>query len=363
MSDDLRAAIESAIDTEAETPDTTVETPTETSTDPAPEPVEAEQSSGTVRDALGRFVPKSGDTAAAAPPTATPATTPAGVSPQADLVAPQGGAAPVVQAPQSWSPVVREHWAALPPAVQDQIARREQQFTEAFRSVAPARQAGEQFMQAVQPFMPAIQAEGVDPITAVTNLMQFGARMRMGTPLEKAQTLAQLVKVYGVDVNSLDEALVGAAPSQPNGADPQYIQQAVQQALQPLMQAAQQRQQQTAQAAQTATRSEIDAFAADPKNEFFNDLADIVELGEKRGQQISLADAYHRAAMLHPEVSRVMLARQQGVNAQKLTQAAHKAKGAAVSVRGSAPVGNPNAPEPSSIRESIEAAIEAHSRV
>jgi hypothetical protein len=58
-----------------------------------------------------------------------------------------------------------------------------------------------------------------------------------------------------------------------------------------------------------------------------------------------------------------MLARQQGVNAQKLTAAARTAKAAAVSVRGSAPVGNPNGAEPSSIRESIEAAIESHSRV
>jgi hypothetical protein len=90
-------------------------------------------------------------------------------------------------------------------------------------------------------------------------------------------------------------------------------------------------------------------------------MADIIELGERRGRDISIADAYKQAAMLHPEVSKVMLARQQGANARQLTQNAQRARSAAVSVRGAAPVGNPAGPEPSSIRESIEAAIQAHS--
>jgi hypothetical protein len=197
--------------------------------------------------------------------------------------------------------------------------------------------------------------------------MSVTQTLRSGTQYEKAQTLAQIVKVYGVDIQALDSALVGAEP--PAGSqqqqNPQYVQQAVQQALAPLYQAAQNRQQQIAQAAEGEARSELETFAQDPANEFFQDLrhemADIIELGERRGRDISIADAYRQAAMLHPEVSKVMLARQQGANARQLTQNAQRARSAAVSVRGSAPVGNPAGPEPSSIRESIEAAISAHS--
>jgi molybdopterin-biosynthesis enzyme MoeA-like protein len=90
-------------------------------------------------------------------------------------------------------------------------------------------------------------------------------------------------------------------------------------------------------------------------------MADIIEVAERQGRQMSLAQAYERAAMLHPEVSKVMLARQQGSNARQLTQAAQRARSAAVSVKGAAPVGNPVASEPTSIRDSIEAAIAAHS--
>ena len=125
--------------------------------------------------------------------------------------------------------------------------------------------------------------------------------------------------------------------------------------------------QQFAQQADQEALTELHAFAADPANEFFNDLrgimADIVEVADRQGQTLPLKDVYIRAAMLHPEVSKVIIARQQGVNARQLTQAAQRAKGAAVSVRGSAPVGGLNGAEPTSIRESIEAAIESHSRL
>ena len=256
--------------------------------------------------------------------------------------------------------------------MQQEIAKREVEMQRFVNDTAQARHVGDAFTQAIQPFHTAIQAEGVDPITAVTNLMQLASRLRFGTPMEKAATLAQVVKAYGVDVRSLDgaldEVLNGNMQQQPQGgADPQYVQQAVQQALAPLYQAAQQRQQAQQQEAEGRTRSELQQFADDPKNEFFQHvrklMADVLDVAAKQGQELSLADAYQRAVVLHPEVSRVMLARQQGVNAQSLTEAARRAKGAAVSVRGSAPVGNPNGVEPSSIRESIEAAIESHSRV
>jgi len=244
--------------------------------------------------------------------------------------------------------------------VQQEIARRESEMARYVNEMAPARNIAERFTQTIQPFLGTIQAEGVDPLTAVRNLMQVTQTLRSGTQYEKASTLAQIVRVYGVDIASLDAALVGQAPPEGSQQRMPDVQQAVQQALAPLYQAAQSRQNQLVQAAEGEARSELEQFAADPANEFFNDLrvemADIIELGERRGRDISIADAYKQAAMLHPEVSKVMLARQQGVNARQLTQNAQRARSAAVSVRGTAPVGNPAGPEPSSIRESIEAA-------
>jgi hypothetical protein len=367
---DLRSTIESAIDAD-EGGGTEPSQPAESAPDSTPQPVEKPAGEPQIqakgdRDSLGRFIPK-GKEAPGAPGTA-PGTP--GATQQANGALPPiqpAPLAPALQAPASWSPGAREHWKTVPAAVQQEVARRESEMARYVNEMAPARNIAERFTQTIQPFLGTIQAEGVDPLTAVRNLMSVTQTLRSGTQYEKAQTLAQIVKVYGVDIQALDSALVGAEP--PAGSqqqqNPQYVQQAVQQALAPLYQAAQNRQQQIAQAAEGEARSELETFAQDPANEFFQDLrhemADIIELGERRGRDISIADAYRQAAMLHPEVSKVMLARQQGANARQLTQNAQRARSAAVSVRGSAPVGNPAGPEPSSIRESIEAAISAHS--
>ena len=373
MGEDLRGDIEAALGTDDGTPagpeptggaaPQQVDTEVDTSTPPA-------AAQPPVRDSLGRFVPKAGAPATAqeAPgASAAPSGTPAAAQPPIGAPAPAQAPAQAIPAPTGWSHGAREHWAATPAAVQQEVQRREYEMARFVNDTAPARQLGERFYQAVQPFLPTIQAEGVDPLTAVTNLMQVSTRLRMGTPGEKAATVAQIVQAYGVDLQALDSALAGQPlPQHAQGVDPNYVQQAVQQALAPLYQAAQQRQYQQAQQAEGVARSELQTFAADPKNRFFNELrdsmADMIEVAQRQGYDLSLEDAYQRAGLLHPEIGRVMMAERQGASAHQLTQAAQRAKAAAVSVNGSAPVGSPNAAEPSSIRESIEAAIEAHSR-
>jgi hypothetical protein len=366
--DDLRSTIESAIDG-AEGGDAPAAPDAPVAPDREVAPVEKPAGEPQVqakgdRDSLGRFLPK-GKEAPGAPgaPAGTPGPTQAApAQPGAIQPAPL---APAPQAPASWSPAAREQWKAIHPDVQREVARREGEMARYVNEMSSARNIAERFTQTIQPFLGTIQAEGVDPLTAVRNLMQVTQTLRSGTQYEKASTLAQIVRVYGVDIASLDAALVGQAPPQGSQQQAPDVNAAVQQALAPLYQAAQQRQNQLMQSAEGEARSELETFAADPANEFFQDLrqemADIIELGEKRGRDISIPEAYRQAAMLHPEVSKVMLARQQGANARQLTQNAQRARSAAVSVRGTAPVGNPVGPEPSSIRESIEAAIQAHS--
>jgi len=332
------------------------------------QPASEEPPGRSSRDSLGRFLPKgAAEPGQAAAPAAEAAPLP-GANPVAPAAAAAAGATPQtpaeIPAPASLSPMAREHWASTPPAIREYVAQREQQMQAWANQTAPLRNTGQAFMQAIEPFKMTIQAEGVDPITAVRNLMQVGTTLRFGTPAEKAMTVAQVVKAYGVTIEDLDAALVGAAPRD-NGTGGVNVQAEVQRALAPLMQMAQQRQQSEAQRADDQVRSELQQFSQG--KEFIGDvrglMADMIEVSQRQGYELSLQDAYDRACSLHPEVSKVIMARQQGANAQKLTQAAQRARSAAVSVRGTAPVGNPAGPEPTSIRESIEAAIEAHSRV
>lgn len=368
--DDLRGDIEAAFDGDP-APEPSPDTPEPSPAPPAADPGHGDtpeqrakpgaEEPGIVRDALGRFVKRDGT----APQTGQPAVN--AVPGQPGVVPPAPPPPTTLQAPGGWGPAVREHWASLPPQVQEHIVLREQQMQRWANDTAPLRNAGEQFLRAIEPYRMVIQAEGVDPLTAISNLMQVGQTLRFGTPNEKAQVIAQCVQTYGVDIQTLDSVLAGVVP--PQGAPQQInVQAEVQRALAPLMQAVQQRQQQAAYQTNEEARNELIAFVEDGTHEFVGDvrtiMADMIEVAARYGQDLPLQEAYDRACALHPEVSKVIMARQQGVNAQRLTQNAQRAKAAAVSVRGSAPAGKPDGHhEPSSIRESIEAAIEAHSRV
>jgi len=370
---DLREALEAAF----ETPDTEIPASSETSTEtPAapiepngeapttPEPTEGTDD-GRVRDGLGRFVKVTqvdgkGQTPEQAqqPPTGAPEQ-------------PQGHPrTPTFEKPPRDMPIpLRSTWTKLTPEWRQHIAETHAKVQQVEESYRPAVEFANRFAQAIQPYQQAIQVEtGGDPVAAVRGLMDVASRLRFGTPGEKAATVAQIVKSYGVDIEALDGALAGVAP--PPGQqqfDPMMVQQAVQAQLAPLFQQAQARRAQQEQQTAAAVRTELQTFAADPKNEFFEDvrdlMADAIEVASRQGFELSLQDAYDRACLLHPEVSKVMIARQRGQSAASLTQAATRAKAAAVSVKGAAPVGSPEPTAPSSVRDAIEAAIEAHSRV
>ena len=88
-----------------------------------------------------------------------------------------------------------------------------------------------------------------------------------GTPQSKAQMMAKLIKDYGVSVEDLDAAIVAtmnaASQQQPQGFDPNYVnqlvQQQLQQALAPIYQERQQREQQVVQqATQTVEQMSLD---------------------------------------------------------------------------------------------------------
>jgi hypothetical protein len=133
----------------------------------------------------------------------------------------------------------------------------------------------------------------------------------------------------------------------------------VQQLLTRFEQAQAAQQQQVAQQAQ----SEVEQFLS--KAEFGNDvredMADLLEAAQRRGQNMTLLDAYKKACMMNDSVRSVLVQRQQAQRGQVHTQAAQRARQAAVSVSGGAPVGALQQ-APNDVRSAIEAAIVATSR-
>lgn len=272
--------------------------------------------------------------------------------------------------PASWRPDVREHWGQLPESVRGEIARRETEVQRTLQETAEARKTAEAVMRTIAPYEAFIRAENSSPLQAIDNLMSTAARLRTGTAPELAQMVAGIVKQFGVGrfgnnfIEILDSALAGRAPQ--GGTQNAALDEVLNQKLAPLQgmlnqfqQAQLAQQNQMRQSAQT----EVEDFLS--KAEFGNDvrdqMADLIEIANRKGQALSLVEAYKKACLMNDSVRSVMAQRIKAQGAQQNTKAAQKAKAAAVSVSGGAPVGALQSPAVD-VRSAIEAAIMQTSR-
>lgn len=241
-----------------------------------------------------------------------------------------------VKAPIGFSPEAREEWSSTPKKVKQQILKREKEIAEAMQGTSEARRTADAVNSFVGNYQQVLAAEGAsNPMEALEGIVQTVSVLRMGSPQQKAQAMASLVGHYGVDLNTLDSALasgITGEPVQENApAGNPDIERIIDERMAPvnqLLNGVTQYQQLQQEKSQTATKQNINEFAADPANEFFNDvrqdMADIFDLATKRGQQITLKDAYDKAVALHPEISGVVTQRQ---TAQKVTQKKNASSG------------------------------------
>jgi len=272
--------------------------------------------------------------------------------------------------PASWKPEIREHWGSLPEPVRAEIARREVEVQRTLQETAEARKTAESIDRVISPYMSFIKAEGSNPLQAIDNMMSTAAKLRTGTAPELATMMAQLINQFGTGrfgnafIEQLDGALAGQAPR----VDPQQaaIEQVLNQRLAPVQQMLSQFQQaQVYQQQQVAERAQNEVAQFISQAEFGDDvredMADLLEAAQRKGQSLTLQQAYEKACYLNDSVRKVMQQRQATQGANVTTQAAQRAKAAAVSVSGGAPLGALKQ-EPTDVRAAIEAAIQLTAR-
>jgi hypothetical protein len=317
------------------------------------------EGSGRERDELGRFKPRGADAPAA--PLAEQPPAAEGIQP-----GPKAGPRPAGErAPQAWRPEVREHWGQLPEPVRAEIQRREVEVQRTLQESAEARRNYDAVMKTIAPYEAFIRAENSNPLQAIDNLMGTAARLRTGTAPELAQMMSGLIQQFGTGrfgqqfLEILDQTLAGQVPK----ADPQQaaIEQVLNQRLAPIQSMFQQFQQaQQAQQERVVTQAHSDVSQFLDQAEFGQDvreeMADLLEVAQRRGQAMTLQQAYQKACLLNDRVRTVLQGRQQAQGAQAQTQAAQRARSAAVSVTGAAPAGALRQ-QPTDVRSAIEAAI------
>lgn len=329
-------------------------------------PVESQQSldlgdaeSGSSRDERGRFKAKQQKPEESLTPAIQP-------GPKSE---PRQSAAE--RAPASWRPEIREHWATLPNEVRAEISRRELDVQRAMQESAQTRQMVEQFNQVIAPYEMFIRAEGSNPLAAVDNLMATAARLRTATAPELAGLVAGIVNQFGVGrfgnsfIEQLDGALAGNIPkADPMAAQQQQLQAALAQQLAPVQNFMQQlsyaQQAQQQQVYQQAT-GEVQDFLSQTEfgDDVRADMADIIEMGARRGKNIGLREAYQQACVSNPQIMSILQKRAASGSGRQ--SAAQRARAAAVSVSG-APAPSGPSEEANDVRSAIEAAIAVNSR-
>lgn len=350
--DDLRGALESAFEA-AEAPEAPAPQADASPAVESPEP-EAKESSDRPRGPDGKFVKKAAEESSHGAAESEVGEKEAGGTPPASppVVAEKATAAPPVpKPPASWKPQAREAWAALPDHVRNEILRREGETSKVLSETAEARKFRETFQQAIAPYEHLMRAEGAEPLRAVQSLLHTASVLRTGPREQAAQMVAQIVRAYNVPIEALDAALAGQpVPAQAPVQDPR-----VDQLLQQIEMAKRDRAEREAAEADSL----ISEFGSD--KEFFDDvrqdMADLIEVAERRGQKMDLETAYKRAIAMNDEISAIMRQREEAKAATTAKAATSKAKAAASSVRSSGPPQRSPAPG-ASLRDELASAWE-----
>lgn len=272
----------------------------------------------------------------------------------------------VDRAPASWKKEAKGEWAALPLQVRQEVYRREMEVERVLKESAPVRQQMQEIQQTISPYMARIQSAGVTPVQAMNELFKADFVLATGTPQSKANMLAKLVNDYGVSIEDLDRAIVanmqGQQQAQPQGLDPNYVnqlvQQQLQQALAPIYQERQQREQEVIRQAEMT----VEQMSLDPAYPHFDEvkeeMADLIEVYGRRGVYISLSEAYNKAVVANPNTSNAQARQATMTQANAQHQQAQRARNAASSVSGAPASGGANAfAGDGSLRGSIEAAF------
>jgi hypothetical protein len=174
-----------------------------------------------------------------------------------------------------------------------------------------------------------IRAEGGDEAGAVRDLLQTAYILRTAGPEQKIGVFRHLAGQFGVDLAVAAQGVPQVSP------ELQSLRQELAQLKGHLTSTEQQQHQQI----QGQAQAMIEAFAADPKNEFYEQVKPLMAHLLVAGQAKDMQEAYDMACHANPDVRSTILTRQQAdAEAKRAAEARAKAdakRKAAGSISGS----------------------------
>ena len=229
--------------------------------------------------------------------------------------------AEVLPAPKTWRPDAAAKWATLPPEVQQEVLKREQDIFKGLEAYKADATVGRSVNQIIAPYLPMLEAAGLNPLQQVEGLMKAHHLLATGSPQQKQALFERLAQDYGVQ-------LAPSPDSENPFIDPQVG--ALQSQLTALQSQLKEREAREATAVRQTLQKEIDTFAADPAHVYFDEVATDIA-GLLRSQAATtLEEAYEKAVWANP----VTRAKEQArLTAESQAQAAKAAEAKAAEAR------------------------------
>lgn len=241
---------------------------------------------------------------------------------------------------RTWRGEAAAQFATLPPAVQQEILKRETDIFKGIEGYKEAASFGNSMKQVMAPYMPILEHYKVEPAAQVAHIMKLHHTMAFGTQEQKREILTQAIRDCNIDLS--DWSPMSVQPLDPEVAN---LRKTVEQ-LQSQLTQSQRTQVETRRAEAEAT---VTKFASDPKNIYFDELASDIATLIRSGAETTVEGAYEKAMWMNPAVRAKELARQQAERAEaERKAAAEKAEAAkratAANVRSSPKAGSATTP-------------------
>lgn len=274
-----------------------------------------------------------------APPPATPAPTAAPAPTTAPAASPAPTSAPGKRVftaeaiPETWKPELGAKWAAVDPDIRAEIAKRENDMFKGLEQYKGAAHFAKEVSTALAPMQQLLQQHNVPASVFIGELVKTHTALAdaRATPEQKLAFATKFLGNYGIDISK-----AAAAPGDDTGAyvDPEV--KSLREQLTALQSRLDRDDSTKATQVRTSIANEVQAFAEDPANQYFDDVADdIAMIIRGSGGNIDVKTAYDRACWANPEVRAKLIAAQQSTAVEEARKAEEKrAADAAAAVKG-----------------------------
>ena len=257
-------------------------------------------------------------------------------------------------APKTWRKEAAATWAALPSEAKNEILKREADIFSGIESYKADAGFGKSIKTAITPYEQILRDNNMDPAQTITSLMATHHTLATGTPQARLDLFTRMAKEYGIPLPTGE-----ASSGEPPYIDPAVA--ALQTELSSVKSTLEAQTQRAAAEQRNLISKQIDAFATDPSNIYWADVADSMAVMLESKQASTLQEAYDKAIWTNPAVRAKEIARQTAEATAKAQAASEeKVKAAkqatAANVKASAKVGSATTPR-GSLDDTLAAAM------